>query len=207
MKKIALLFFIFLSYFSQAQEIRTYNNFSLGTGFSGKSNSAMISYGEMVQKKSILPFRALAALDLKFQSFNKNNEVFLVGKNTTLLRRINTVNIALPLGFEVFQKNMGIGINQEILSIAFKRNYDSTQVQMPLGSTGSARRFSSVFSKKNSLTGQIYLVYTISESFAIKFGIQRENLGIRFKDINSKTQTGSLHSNSIFINIRTNIEK
>ena len=207
MRKLVLLLCLFMPLISHSQEIRTYNNFSVGASFSGHSSSGMISYGEMVQKKSIVPFRAMAALDLKFQAFNKNNSIILKGNDFSLLRRINTVNMALPLGFEIFEKNIGIGLSQEIFSLAFNKSCDSTQVKMPSKTTATPKRFSSILSKNNSLSGQIYLVYTVSESFAIKLGIQRENLGLRFADANNNSQTGSIHSNSIFINIRTNIEK
>jgi hypothetical protein len=207
MKKLLVIILLVISKAVLGQEIRTYNNFSVGTGFSSSSNSSMISYGEMVQKKSILPFRVMACANLKYQSFNKNSKVNFSGKNFTLLSRINSINLAIPLGFEVFQKNFGIGLNQELLSFAFKKTYDSTQVDVSKKYTASAKRLSTIFSKNKSLSGQIYLIYTVNESFAIKLGTQRENLAINFLDLNNKTKTGTIHSNTIFISIRTNIEK
>jgi hypothetical protein len=207
MKNVLSFALLFMSLTTYSQELRTYNNFSIGSGFSASSNSAMISYGEMVQKKSVLPFRVLTSANLKFQSFNKNNEVDILGKNFTLLRRINTINIAIPLGFEVFKKNFGIGICQEMIALAFKKSYDSTQVNVAKDYKASAKLFSTIFSKNQSLSSQIYLVYTLNDAFAIKLGAQRENLAINFLDLNDKTKTGTIHSNSIFISIRTNIEK
>jgi hypothetical protein len=207
MKKILTIALLLFSLTSFSQEIRTYNNFSLGSGISSTSTSAIVSYGEMVQKKSIVPFRVLTNINIKFQSYNKKNDIGILGKNFSLLKKINTVNLAIPLGFEVFQKNLGLGISQELVSFGFKKSYDSTQISDSRNYSPSVKRFTTIFSKNQSLSGQIYLVYTINESFAIKLGAQRENLSLNFLDKNDKTKTGTIHSNSIFISIRTNIEK
>jgi hypothetical protein len=102
---------------------------------------------------------------------------------------------------------VGIGISQEMISFTFKKSFDSTQISGFKEYEAATKSFSTIFSKNQSLSGQIYLVYTINDSFAIKLGAQRENLAINFLDKNDKTKSGTIHSNSIFISIRTNIEK
>jgi hypothetical protein len=207
MKNFLLIIFLAINITCYGQETRTYNNFSIAAGFSGASSSTKVSFGEMVQKKSIVPFRILANTTLKFNTLNKDNTVNLVGEKYKTLRRINSISLSLPIGFEVFQKNFGLGVSQELLSFSFKKAYDSTQIDMPTDLTGSAKIFSTIFSKNQSLNSQIYLVYTLYDSFALKFGIQRDNLALNFNESDKKTKAGMLHSNSVFISIRTNIEK
>ena len=113
----------------------------------------------------------------------------------------------MPIGAEVYYKNIGLGLAQEIVNFNLAKSFDSTKIKTSQNYEIKTNGFSHVFSNKNNLSSTFYLVYTISDSFSLKAGFNRENEVFNFYEDSNKIGFSKITDNSVFISIRTNIEK
>ncbi len=190
------------------QNLRTFNTINFSTTLSPKVNNVSFSVGEMIQFKKRIPFRLLVAA----QYTGKISKQGLWTENTKtrqlrLKKNIFTSNISLPIGGEVYFKNIGLGMVQEIANFNLAKSFDSTKVDIPGNHKIETNRFSNVFSKKNNLNSTLYLVYTLSDSFSLKLGMNRSNDVFNYYEGSKKSDLLRKTENSFFISIRTNIEK
>jgi hypothetical protein len=187
------------------QEIRTFNTVNFSSTLSNNVNTYSVSVGEMVQINRTLPFRFLVAAQYSGK-FTKSGVWH--GKNSLDIKKnLFTSNINLPMGAEVYYKNIGLGLVQEIVNFNIVRSFDSTQIKTSQNYEIKTNAFSHVFSNKNNLNSTFYLVYTISDSFSLKAGLNRGNEVFNFYEDSKKIGFSKITDNSIFISIRTNIEK
>jgi hypothetical protein len=207
MKKTLTLTFICIVHMVYSQEIRTYTNLTLSTGFSKIAASNAIQFGEMVQKNSTLPFRLTAGLSLKFQKAKPAATYTSLGSNYKAKTKINSTALAIPVGFEIFKNSLGLGVSQELIGLNFNKKLDNTNLDLPVDFTAGMKRFNTLFSSKNNLSSQIYGVFTLFDSFALKIGMQIERNTLKINDINNRNSFAKLQDNLFFISIRTNIEK
>lgn len=136
MKKgvFSIIFFFSLSN-AICQQIRTFNTLNLSPTFSKKLNTFNLSFGEMIQVKKSVPFRFLASLNYSGNFIKKgewNSNIELGSKSLTVKENFYTSKISIPIGFELFTKNFGIGISQELITFSNKKSIDSTKVQVNL---------------------------------------------------------------------------
>jgi hypothetical protein len=192
------------------QRLRTFNNVHIGTSLSPSSNKYSVGVGEMIQIQKSIPFRILLGVQYSAKvsksgiwPSNSNS----IGREFSLKQNIFTSNINLPIGGEIYYKSIGIGLVQEIINFNLAKSFDSTKLDLPSNHEIRTNRFSHIFSNKNNLNTTLYLVYTISESFSLKFGLNRGNDVFNYFESSKKTGFSRLTNNSIFISIRTNIEK
>lgn len=187
------------------QEIRTFSTVNFSTTLSRVVNNYSVSVGEMVQINRAIPFRFLVAA----QYTGKVTKSGIWPSNTPLIIKQNifTSNINIPIGAEVYFKNIGLGLVQEIVNFNFSKSFDSTKIQTSQNYGIKTSGFSHMFSNKNNLNSTLYLVYTISDSFSLKGGFNRGNEVFNYYEDSKKIGFSKITGNSIFISIRTNIEK
>ncbi|MBP8156172.1 MAG: hypothetical protein KAX81_04030 [Leadbetterella sp.] len=187
------------------QEIRTFNTVNFSSTLSKSVNNYSVSVGEMLQVNRTLPFRLLVAA----QYTGKITKSGIWPDNTSLniKKNIFTSNINMPIGAEVYYKNIGLGLAQEIVNFNLAKSFDSTKIKTSQNYEIKTNGFSHVFSNKNNLSSTFYLVYTISDSFSLKAGFNRENEVFNFYEDSNKIGFSKITDNSVFISIRTNIEK
>lgn len=193
-----------------SQEIRTFNTVNFSTSISGKVNDYSVSVGEMIQIKKAIPFRILLAAQYTGKTSKKGFWPEISnpkGTSLSIKKNIFTSNISIPIGAEIYYKNIGLGLVQEIINFNFAKSFDSTKIVLPLETELKTNGFSNVFSNKNNLNSTLYLVYTISDSFSLKFGINRGNEVFNYYNDSKKTGFSKITGNSVFISFRTNIEK
>jgi hypothetical protein len=200
---IALI--LFITNYGFCQEIRTFNTVNFSSTLSNRVNTYSVSVGEMVQINRTLPFRFLVAAQYAGK-FTKSG--IWPGKTALDIKKnLFTSNINIPIGAEVYYKNIGLGLIQEIVNFNFAKSFDSTKIQTSKNYEIKTNVFSHVFSNKNNLNSTFYLVYTISDSFSLKAGFNRGNEVFNFYENSKKIGFSKITDNSVFISIRTNIEK
>jgi hypothetical protein len=211
MKKFIFGFLLLIGVFSKShgQNLRTFNTINFTTNLSSRIHNYSFSVGEMMQIKKKVPFRILVAAQYTgkiskkgFWPGNNNN-----GIGFNLKQNVFTSNINLPVGGEIYYKNIGLGLVQEIVNFNISKSFDSTKVDIPANHEIKTNRFSHIFSAKNNLNSTFYLVYTLSDSFSLKLGLNRGNDLFNYYQSSKKTGFSKITDNSIFISIRTNIEK
>jgi hypothetical protein len=211
MRAIAIIFVFGLTIGKLfGQEIRTFNTVNFSSTTSGRLNNYSVSVGEMIQIKKAIPFRILIAAQYTGKSSKKG--FWPKSSNTSetslaIKKNIFSSNINIPIGAEIYYKNIGLGLVQEIINFNFAKSFDSTKVALPSKIELKTNGFSNVFSNKNNLNSVLYLVFTISDSFSLKFGVNRGNEVLNFYKDSEKIGFSKIKDNSIFISFRTNIEK
>lgn len=200
---IALM--LFCTNYGFTQEIRTFNTVNFSSTLSNSVNNYSVSVGEMVQINRTLPFRFLVAAQYTGKFTKSGN---WPGKTALNIKsNLFTSNLNMPIGAEVYYKNIGLGLVQEIVNFNLAKRFDSTKIQTFQNYEIKTNAFSHVFSNKNNLNCTFYLVYTISDSFSLKAGFNRGNEVFSFYENSKKIGFSKLIDNSVFISIRTNIEK
>lgn len=190
------------------QNIRTFNTINFSTTLTPKTNNVSFSVGEMIQLKKNIPFRLLVAAQFTGKISKKGLwSEDIKPRHLTIKNNVFTSNISLPIGGEVYFKNIGLGLVQEIANFNLAKSFDSTKVDVPGNHKIETNRFSNVFSKKNNLNTTLYLVYTLSDSFSLKLGMNRGNDVFDYYEGSNKIDLLRKTENSFFISIRTNIEK
>jgi hypothetical protein len=198
---------LFAAFSANAQKINTFNNFIFNTAFSNAGSVNTIGYGEMLQKKGKVSFRVLSSLNLDLSKIKTNQTFTSIGQKITSKKNLYSTSFSIPVGFEVYSKNLGLGISQELVSYSLNKKMDSSFVSIPADFEASYKRFSSILSKNNTQDTQVYAVFTLYDSFAIKVGIQTEKIALNVKGLSNNTKTSNFSSNLFFISIRSNIEK
>jgi hypothetical protein len=194
---------------AHSQKLRTFNTINFTTNLSSKVLNHSFSIGEMIQIKKKVPFRILVSAQYTGKISKKG---FWPGTNNngttfSLKQNVFTSNINIPIGGEFYYKNIGLGLVQEIANFNFSKSFDSTKVDLPMNHQIQTNRFSHIFSTKNNLNSTLYLVYTLSDSFSLKMGLNRGNDLFNYYQGSKKTGFSKITDNSFFISIRTNIEK
>lgn len=212
MKKISIIFLlIILVGFNglQAQSVRTFNNLELTIAPLKDNKQYSLFWGQSFQKTELIPFRFYSGLRY---SFNTRSPGTYKGKPNSTISEVKfdkTImygTLALPIGIEVFYKNVGIGAFQELVSISDK-NFRLDSLSASEGIQLKAPVFSSIFGPKKNLTNGAYLVLTFSDSFSVKAGLN--NLSSTFIRSNEKRELGytALSEETYYIGLRLNIEK
>jgi hypothetical protein len=213
MKKYCLTFLISTFCFLQksySQEIRTFNTVNFSAGVSGIVHNYSLSVGEMLQLNKKLPFRLLLAAQYTGKITRPGTwspDLGTVKSPLSIKSTIFSSNLNLPLGGEIFYRNLGIGLVQEIININFVKNFDSTKADLPKNFALKSNGVTNVFSKKNNLNTALYFIYTINDSFSLKFGINKGNELFNYYDGSKKMGFSKIRDNSLFFSFRTNIEK
>jgi hypothetical protein len=192
------------------QNLRTFNTINFSTSLSSNIHDYSVSVGEMLQIKKSIPFRILVAAQYTGKVTKKGlwpANTNSKGIGLSLKQSVFTSNINLPIGGEIYFKNIGLGLVQELVNFNLVKSFDSTKVDIPSNHEIKTNRFSHVFSNKNNLNTTLYLVYTLSDSFSLKLGLNRGNDVFNYYESSKKTGFSRITDNSIFISIRTNIEK
>ncbi len=187
------------------QEIRTFSTVNFSTTLSSRVNNYSVSVGEMVQVNRTIPFRFLVAA--QYSGKITKSGIWPSHTSLNIKKNIYTSNINIPFGAEVYYKNIGLGLVQEIANFNFAKSFDSTKIQTSQNYEIKTNGFSHLLSNKNNLNSTFYLVYTISDSFSLKAGFNRGNEVFKYYEDSKKIGFSKLIDNSIFISIRTNIEK
>ena len=194
----------------QAQNIRTFNNLELSTSISKNTHQYSLFWGESIQVKSPVPFRFTTGLRLAMN--NKSSGIYPVkeGANLSSLafeKRPWYTTFALPVGLELFYKGIGVGAFHEVVSLSGKKSYNDTFTTLGDKETLKTQGFSSIFNKKQNLTGGVYLVYTFSDSFSLKAGYNR--ITSTFTKANETKELGyaRLTDDNFTVGLRINIEK
>lgn len=207
---VILISLLAISHCSIAQEVRTFNTINFSAGVSGNIHNYSVSVGEMIQLNKTLPFRILVAAQYTGKVTRPGRWSSDLGSITSPLVVKNTLfssNINLPVGGEIFYKSLGLGIVQELVNFNLSKNFDSTKVAIPKDFTLKSNGVTNVFSKKNNLNTAIYLVYTINDSFSLKFGFNKGNELFNYYNDTQKVGFSKIKDNSLFFSFRTNIEK
>jgi len=212
MRGLLLTFFIlFLRLnFSFSQEIRSFTNANFTSIPSKSNNNLSISFGEMLQLKKTIPIRIIASAQYTGKVFKQNTwpsnkktgSTQLIIKDSFFNSSFN-----LPLGVEFFNKNFGLGFMQEFASINLLKSIDSSKVEIPVDMELKPLVFSSIFSKHHDLNSTIYVVYTLSESFSFKFGLNSGSNNFNFYKGSKKANFARISEKSVFLSLRINIEK
>ncbi len=187
------------------QEIRTFSTVNFSTTLSKRVNNYSVSVGEMIQINRTIPFRFLVAA--QYTGKVTKSGIWPSNNSLNIKQNIFTTNINIPIGAEVYYKNIGLGLVQEIVNFNFDKSFDSTKVQTSQNYEIKTGGFSHMFSNKNNLNSTFYLVYTISDSFSLKAGFNRGNEVFNYYEDSKKIGFSKITDNSVFISIRTNIEK
>lgn len=211
MRKFILIILNLFGVFSLAhgQKLRTFNTINFTTNLSTKVHNYSFSVGEMIQIKKKIPFRILVSaqytgkVSKKFLWPGNNNN----GTGFSMKQKLFTSNINLPIGGEFYYKNIGLGLVQEVANFNFSKSFDSTKVDIPMNHEIQTNRFSHIFSSKNNLNTTFYFVYTLSDSFSLKMGLNRGNDLFNYYQSSKEVGFSKITDNSFFISIRTNIEK
>ena len=213
MKKavFSIFFFLILSN-AFCQQIRTFNTLNLAPTFSKKLNTFNVSYGEMIQIKRAVPYRFLVSVNYSANLIKKGTwdaDTKLGSKSLGINKNFLTSKFSIPIGFEIFSKNFGIGISQEILTISNKKTIDSSKVQVnspySLQNIGASSILSS--KSKNNTSTSLYVVYTLSDSFSLLGGINRDQVNFNYFRDSKKVDFSKYSEISAFLSIRINIEK
>ncbi len=177
---------------------------------SKSNNNLSVSYGEMLQLKKTIPIRIIASVQYTGKVFKQNTwppnkktgSTQLIIKDSFLNSSFN-----LPLGVEFFNKNFGLGFMQEFASFNLSKNVDSSKVEIPIDMELKPVAFSSIFSKHHDLNSTIYVVYTLSESFSFKLGLNLGSNNFNFYKGSNKVNFARISEKSVFLSLRINIEK
>ncbi|MCP9770117.1 hypothetical protein EGI22_19610 [Lacihabitans sp. LS3-19] len=204
-----LVLFLGLS-FSYSQEIRTFTNVNFKTNLSKSNNNFSISVGEMLQLKKRIPVRIITSFQFTGKVFKetiwppdkKSGSTQLIVKDSFLNSSFN-----LPLGVEFFHKDFGLGIMQEVASFNLSKSVDSSKVVIPVDMELKPVVFNSIFSKNNNLNSTIYVVYTVSDSFSVKLGLNSGANNFNFYKDSKKINFARISEKSVFLSLRINIEK
>jgi len=187
------------------QEIRTFSTVNFSTTLSKNVNNYSVSVGEMIQINQTIPFRFLVAAH--YTGKVTKSGIWPTNTSLNIKQNIFTSNINIPIGAEIYYKNIGLGLVQEIVNFNFAKSFDSTKIQTFQNYEIKTNGFSHVFSNRNNLNSTFYLVYTISDSFSLKAGFNRGNEIFNYYEDSKKIGFSKIIDNSLFISIRTNIEK
>lgn len=213
MKNLKFLVFFALGFLTfiqsaKSQTIRTYNNIFFGTSIAKPIKSFNIGLGETVEINGVLPIRLSAAATLKLNTLSKSSVFSNKTISAKLNKNINQLYLGFPIGIEVFKGSIGLGIQQELFNLGFRNSFDSTNIKTGSNFNSRVGKSSFLFQKNNTLSNNIYLVATVSESFSIKLGLNTDHILLTFYDKNDKKAgTNRYTSTGFYISLRTNIEK
>lgn len=212
MRRVLLtLLFLFLGLkFSFSQEIRTFTNVNFKTNLSKSNNNFSVSVGEMLQLNKQIPIRIITSLQFTGKVFKENTwPSNKESGSTQLIIKESFLNSSfnLPLGVEFFHKDFGFGLMHEVASFNLSKSIDSTKVEIPLNTELKPVGFSSIFSKNNNLNSTAYLVYTVSDSFSVKLGLNSGANSFNFYKDSKKVNYARISEKSVFLSLRINIEK
>ena len=210
-KSLFAIIFFFLSLDKlYSQEIRTFNTFNFTTSLSEKINNYSVAVGEMLQIKSAIPFRILVSAQYTGKITRPgiwSSNIGTFKTPITVNKNLFTSNISIPIGGEMYYKNIGLGFIQEIINLNLSKSFDSTKVSTPTNQELKLKGVTSIFSKQNNLNTTLYLVYTISDSFSVKLGVRQGNEFFRHYADSKDIGYSKIRDHSFYISIRTNLEK
>jgi hypothetical protein len=198
---------------SFSQNFKVFRTYDISTSFSNKTTNLSVGYGEMVSSKSGLPFKITGGLQYNATFLKKgklDNFSGLKTNNFALSKPIFLSSIGVPIGFEIFSKNLSLGVSKELINLFLSTKKDSTFIKTADYSELRSQTFSNIFSQKsrNSTKTNIYLSYTFSESLTIKIGLSGQRSILRFTE-NKTDKVSRIGRKELlpFFSLRFNIEK
>jgi len=214
MNKIKAIIFLILSLALSAkgQHARTFSNYGLLYSPSKTGNTYQVAMGEAIQFSKLPALRLIAGLNFQLKNYTavpwnhkdiKNAKLFALNEKT----KVSKLNF--PVGLELAFKGVGIGVSQEIFNFGFKKTIDSTMADIEPNTEFKHLRFSSLLSKEsnNSVSSNLYVHFTINESFTFLFGILKQKSIFNIYKNSKKTDYIGLGETHPYFSIRFNIEK
>lgn len=210
MKKLIFTTLISLSFGAVfGQNLRTFNNIELGSSLSENVNQYALYYGESIQLAKPIPIRFSTGLRLAFNNVQAANYRPDAGDLRTLTFNKDAwyTSVAIPIGAAFHFKAFSFGAFQEIISLSGNKSYGANITPLGVGESVKTLGFSSVFDSKNNLTGGVFAVYTVKESFSFKVGVNRISSTFNKSGASGNLGYAKFINDAFTFGLRINIEK
>lgn len=177
-----LFFVVFASFHTTlvAQKARVFEHFTPAFAFGGDASVPSISYMQSLALGNKFGFRFSSGVRLS-QYIVKNstelsNTVASKSRTLTLTKNSSTTAINVPVGVEIGNRFLAVGVNADLIGISLPRSRDKSTFeinngQAPEGLSTTPQGFNFLITQSGTLNSQGYVAVTPNQNLTIKLGV------------------------------------
>lgn len=179
MRKFLFLAVFFVSHGTLvAQKARVFEHFSPTFAFGSGASVPAISYMQTLALGEKFGLRVNSGLRIS-QYFIKNaselrNTVAIKSSTLTLTRNISTTAINIPVGVELGNRFVAVGVNADLIGLSLKNertDFVINDAQSPANLSISPQGFNFLLTRRGTLNSEGYIALTPNQNLTLKIGV------------------------------------
>jgi hypothetical protein len=179
-KVLFLLIFVAFHPTLSAQKARVFEHFTPAFAFGDNASVPSISYTQSLALGKKFGFRVNSGIRITQYIVRSSTEIpnTVVSKSRTLTLAKNAANTAIniPVGVEIGNRFLAIGINADLIGVSLPRSRDRSTFVInngtpPEGLSTVPQGFNFLITQSGTLNSQVYVAVTPNQNLALKLGM------------------------------------